>query len=146
MDKPKIFGDDTRDENLSIDESSSPSYPLEKMRGRAADAREKVEFESPPDTSVEEPDARCKLCCVPLQRHGRTGYCSERCMVYDFFGVPALRQRAFLRYRAKNLQRMTVEDPQITDAYPGLDGFPDGKIIRALALITEINQQIDGTR
>lgn len=32
----------------------------------------------------------------------RTGYCSERCLLWSFFGVPALRRRTFLKEQRRN--------------------------------------------
>jgi hypothetical protein len=47
---------------------------------------------------------RCDLCGVPMGESA-TGYCSERCLCWDFFGVPALKRQDFLEEMRANQRR-----------------------------------------
>lgn len=77
---------------------------------------------------------RCELCGVPMAKESATGYCSERCLMWDFFGVPALKEQDFIAEIRANQNG----DPRThsVEAYPGL--FTDEEertIVEALALL-----------
>lgn len=68
---------------------------------------------------------------------GTTGFCSERCLQWSFFGVPALKEGDFIREIRHNQARKT-ENPEWTPpkAYPDLFSEEERKeIIEALALL-----------
>lgn len=79
---------------------------------------------------------RCELCGMPLDNPGRTGYCSERCLHYDFFGVPALKQEWFLREMRQNQQLRSVPpDWSKPTVYPELSNRWRKEVTEALALL-----------
>jgi hypothetical protein len=80
---------------------------------------------------------RCDLCGLPMESEGQTGYCSERCLMWDFFGVPALKEDGFITEIRQNQRRQTVPDGWTPpEAYPALSGGTWQKEIReALALL-----------
>ena len=45
-----------------------------------------------------------------MPKPGETGYCSERCLHWDFFGVPELRKGHFLREMRHNQQLEQIPD------------------------------------
>jgi len=53
-----------------------------------------------------------------MQSEPATGYCSERCLMWDFFGVPRLKRDAFLKEMRGN-QRGNPRTEEVR-AYPGL--------------------------
>lgn len=65
---------------------------------------------------------RCTYCGLPMQTQGRTPFCSERCMMFDFYGVPILREKEMTRTVIRNTRRRTVPDGWTPPrAYPDLD-------------------------
>jgi len=53
-----------------------------------------------------------------MEREAATGYCSERCLMWDFFGAPALKEDALVKeIRANQNGRPRTESVR---AYPGL--------------------------
>ena len=67
------------------------------------------------------PNHRCAACFMPMGAPGKTGYCSERCLLWTFFGVPALHRREFAREQRVNRRRKTVPDDWTPPhAYPGV--------------------------
>jgi hypothetical protein len=50
------------------------------------------------------------MCALPLNGHGRIPHCSERCLWWDTFGVPALRRRELRRAIVLNSMTTTVSD------------------------------------
>lgn len=84
---------------------------------------------------------RCEFCGLPLAREGRVPYCSERCMTYDFFGVPALKQSEVMREIVANQRRREAPEGWTPkEAYPALRGYAAWEearehIIESLALI-----------
>jgi len=61
---------------------------------------------------------RCDLCGLPMASEGATGYCSERCLMWDFFGVPALKEDALVKEIRANQNGSPRKDS--VRAYPGL--------------------------
>lgn len=79
---------------------------------------------------------RCDLCGIPLADDGETGYCSERCLHWSFFGVPALKQPEFLREIRRNQSLDTVPDGWTPPpAYPEFGDRFRSEVTEALALI-----------
>jgi len=69
---------------------------------------------------------------------GQTGYCSERCLHWDFFGVPVLEEKSFLREMRRNQALEEIPDGWTPPpAYPGLSGDFCREVTRALAQLKE---------
>lgn len=86
---------------------------------------------------------RCDLCGAPLQRPGKTEFCSERCLAWSFFGVPALREEELIREIRKN--QTTDELPSDWERpmpYPGFGKKFQGVIVDALAELRQTCNQI----
>lgn len=81
---------------------------------------------------------RCKLCGMPLDDPGVTGYCSERCLHWDFFGVPALKEKPFLKEIRRNQGLRTAPDGWAPPpAYPAFGERFRQEVTEALALLKE---------
>lgn len=89
---------------------------------------------------------RCDLCAAPLERQGQTEYCSERCLAWAFYGVPALKEDELVREIRKNQQRTTLpSDWQRPMPYPILGEKFQREIIEALALLKDTCNHIRQT-
>jgi hypothetical protein len=75
---------------------------------------------------------------MPLQNEGATGYCSERCLHWDFFGVPALKRDGFLQEMRRN-QALTKAPDGWTPppACPDFDEQFRKEVTEALALLKQ---------
>jgi len=92
---------------------------------------------------------RCPLCALPMQSPGATGYCSERCLLWDQLGVPALREDKLITEMLLN-QRCTKAPDGWTasPAYPRLDEYrvwqyAKPTVLTALATLTKSNPSPD---
>jgi hypothetical protein len=71
-----------------------------------------------------------------MQSEGATGYCSERCLMWDFFGVPVLEEDALISEIRQNQRQQTTDRAERPKAYPALSGGPWQQEVReALALL-----------
>jgi hypothetical protein len=71
-----------------------------------------------------------------MDEPGTTGYCSPRCLNWDFFGVPALKQDLFAREVRQNQDRKTAPNGwSPPPAYPELGDDWQREITEALALL-----------
>lgn len=78
-----------------------------------------------------------------MHEEGETGYCSPRCLQWDFFGVPALKQDEFLREMRRNQSRETVQtDWKPPKGYPALGDTFEKEATEALAVIKSICEEI----
>ena len=69
---------------------------------------------------------RCDFCGIPMDSEGATGYCSERCLMWDFFGVPALK-----------------EDDLVDEIRGNQNGHPRTETVRAYSgLMTEDEERL----
>jgi len=67
---------------------------------------------------------RCSLCALPMEPVGQTPYCSERCLLWDTFGVPALKEDDLIAEMLRNQRRRKgPEDWTPQPAYPELDEY-----------------------
>lgn len=89
-------------------------------------------------------NARCDLCGLPMAQEGATGYCSERCLMWSFFGVPVLEEGNLIIEIRQNQRRQTVpNDWTPHEGYPALSGGPwQSEIREALALLRITCQEI----
>lgn len=79
---------------------------------------------------------RCNLCGMPMDSEGATGYCSPRCLNWEFFGVPALKEREFIREVRRNQNLHETPDGWTRPpAYPKLSDRFEREITEALALL-----------
>ena len=80
---------------------------------------------------------RCDLCGLPMASEGVTGFCSERCLMWDFFGVPVLKTGDLIKEIRQNQQRQSVPNGwEPPPAYPALSGGRwQTEIREALALL-----------
>jgi len=53
-----------------------------------------------------------------MSEEGATGYCSERCLMWDFFGAPALKKTDLVKEMRANQNGDPRTEP--VRAYPGL--------------------------
>ena len=82
---------------------------------------------------------RCQACHAPLPDEARLDYCSERCLLWSFFGVPALHRADFQREQVKN--RRLTKPPERSEhptAYPDLG--PQRREPTATRVIAELIQ------
>jgi hypothetical protein len=88
------------------------------------------------------PNHRCPLCALPMGSEGATPYCSERCLLWDTFGVPALHEDALITEMLMNQRCQQAPDGWTArPAYPELDEYVAWRenkevVIRAAALTT----------
>jgi len=86
---------------------------------------------------------RCNLCGIPLADSGTTGYCSERCLNWQFFGVPALKRDDFIAEIRRNQQRQTAPDGWTPPpAHPEFDKRFREEVTEALALLKDTCDKI----
>lgn len=86
------------------------------------------------------PDKRCNLCGAPLRNPGQTNFCSPRCVSWDFFGVPALKEGAFVREVRANQSRDELPgDWERPRAYPALGERFEQEIVEAIVLLNQTN-------
>jgi len=86
---------------------------------------------------------RCKLCGMPLDDAGATGYCSERCLHWSFFGVPALEEQPFLDEIRRNQGLRAAPDGWTPPpAYPEFDKRFREEVTEALALLKDTCDKI----
>jgi len=77
---------------------------------------------------------RCDLCGLPMDDPGQTGYCSERCLHWDFFGVPALKENELVAEMRGNQNGSPREGRPA--AYPDLFTDEERRLItETLALL-----------
>lgn len=89
---------------------------------------------------------RCKLCGAPLQGRGQTGYCSERCLAWDFFGVPTLKEGALVKEIRRNQQRDTLPDDwKRPMPYPGFGEEYQRTLVGALGALKQACDQVRET-
>lgn len=71
---------------------------------------------------------------------GRTGYCSERCLLWDVLGVPALKEDDFIDEILTNQRRAAAPEGWAPPRpYPALEEYPAWRearplLVRAAAL------------
>ena len=61
--------------------------------------------------------ARCELCGVPCADEKEINYCSKRCLMWDMFGVPVLKERELVKERVQNLRTPAVEEHDPGEPY-----------------------------
>lgn len=77
---------------------------------------------------------------MPMPEEGATGFCSERCLNWDFFGVPALERDDFLSEIRENQRRTEMPDDWARpSAYPGLDDEFCREITEAIGLLNQLD-------
>lgn len=73
---------------------------------------------------------------MPMDSEGATGYCSPRCLNWDFFGVPVLEQSDFIKEVRRNQGLTETPDGwERPPAYPELGARFEKEITEALALL-----------
>jgi hypothetical protein len=73
---------------------------------------------------------------MPMRSEGETGYCSPRCLNWDFFGVPALKESDFIKEVRRNQALTETPDGwERPPAYPELGARFEKEITEALALL-----------
>ena len=73
-----------------------------------------------------------------MPKKGETGYCSERCLHWDFFGVPALEEKSFLREMRRNQQLEEIPNGWTSPAaYPEFGEAFCHEVTRSLAVLKD---------
>lgn len=83
---------------------------------------------------------RCELCGIPMLTESETGYCSPRCLCWDFFGVPALKEKDFLKEMRANQHCQEPRKKQMR-AYDGLFEEEEEKVL--VGAIAQIKMSCD---
>jgi len=75
---------------------------------------------------------------------GVTGYCSERCLNWEFFGVPALKRDDFIAEIRRNQERQTAPKGWTPPpAYPGFGERFRKEVTEGIALVLKTRQDIE---